>query len=52
MHSYYAENKEKFKKGLNQFMKLVKPELEKTGGYLYPSLFLHWVDFFASFVPG
>ena len=31
MHSYYAENKEKFKKSLSQFMQLVKPELEKAG---------------------
>ena len=32
MHSYYTENKEKFKKSLSQFMRLVKPELEKAGG--------------------
>ena len=32
MHSYYSENKEKLKKSLNQFMQLVKPELEEAGG--------------------
>ena len=38
MHSYYAENKEKLKKGLSRFMQLVKPELEKTGGKPYTAL--------------
>ena len=38
MHSYYAENKEKLKKGLSRFMQLVRPELEKAGGKPYPAL--------------
>ena len=39
MHSYYAENREKLRKGLNRFMQLVKPELERAGGKPYPALF-------------
>ena len=38
MHSYYAENKEKLKKSLSQFMQLIKPELEKAGGKPYAAL--------------
>lgn len=40
MHSYYSENKEKLKKSLNQFMQLVKPELEKAGGKPCPAQLL------------
>ena len=38
MHSCYAENKEKLKKGLSRFMQLVRPEPEKAGGKPYPAL--------------
>lgn len=38
MHSYYAENKEKLKRSLSQFMQLVKPELEKAGKKPYAAL--------------
>ena len=46
MHSYYAENKEKLKKGLSRFMQLVKPELEKAGGKPYPALLAEIWDFY------
>lgn len=31
MHSYYAENKEKLKRGLSQFMRKVRHELHHKG---------------------
>ena len=46
MHSYYAENKEKLKKGLSRFMKLVRPELEKAGGKPYPALLAEIRDYY------
>ena len=46
MHSYYAENKEKLKKGLSQFMQLVKPELEKAGGKPYSALLEEIWDYY------
>ncbi len=46
MHSYYAENKEKLKKGLGRFMQLVKPELEKTGGKPSPALLAEIWDYY------
>lgn len=32
MHEYYAANKDKFRKGMDQFLSLVAPELEKETG--------------------
>ena len=46
MHSYYAENKEKLKKGLSRFMQLVKPELEKAGSKPYPALLAEIWDYY------
>ena len=46
MHSYYAENKEKLKKGLSRFMQLVKLELEKAGGKPYPALLAEIWDYY------
>lgn len=46
MHSYYAENKEKLKKGLSQFMQLVKPELERAGGKPYAALLAEIWDYY------
>ena len=46
MHSYYAENKEKLKKGLSQFMQLIKPELERAGGKPYPALLEEIWDYY------
>ena len=46
MHSYYAENKEKLKKSLSQFMQLIKPELEKAGGKPYPALLAEIWDYY------
>ena len=46
MHSYYTENKEKFKKSLSQFMQLVKPELEKAGGKQYAALLAEIWDYY------
>lgn len=39
MHKYYASNRHKFKKEMNQFLSLVKPELEKISGRKYEELF-------------
>ena len=39
MHEYYTSNKDKFKKGLDQFLTLVVPELEKLSGKKYNELF-------------
>ena len=46
MHSYYSENKEKLKKSLNQFMQLVKSELEKAGGKPYATLLAEIWDYY------
>ena len=46
MHSCYAENKEKLKKGLRQFMQLVKRELEKAGNKPYPALLAEIWDYY------
>ena len=46
MHSYYAENKEKLKKSLSQFMQLVKPELENAGGKPYAALLAEIWDYY------
>ena len=46
MHSYYAENKEKLKKGLSRFMQLVKPELEKAGSKPYHALLAEIWDYY------
>ena len=46
MHSYYAENKEKLKKGLSRFMQLVSPELEKAGGRPYAALLAEIWDYY------
>lgn len=39
MHEYYAANKDKFKKGMEKFLFLVTPELEKASGKKYAELF-------------
>ena len=46
MHSYYAENKKKLRKGLGRFMQLVRPELEKTGGRPYAALLAEIRDYY------
>ena len=46
MHSYYAENKEKLKKALSQFMQLARPELERAGGKPYPALLEEIWDYY------
>lgn len=35
MHGYYAENKGKIKKGMDSYLSLVSPELEKISGKKY-----------------
>lgn len=32
MHEYYAANRDKLKKGMDKFLSLVAPELEKVSG--------------------
>ena len=39
MHEYYAANKDKFRKGMDQFLSLVAPELEKASGKKYEEVF-------------
>ena len=39
MHEYYAANKDKFRKGMDQFLSLVAPELEKASGKKYAEVF-------------
>ena len=46
MHEYYVSNKEKFKKGMHQFLDLVAPELEKTSGKKYEELFAEIWDYY------
>ena len=38
MHEYYAANREKFRKGMDGFLSLVSPELEKASGKKYADL--------------
>ena len=38
MHPYYAENKEKFKKTMNRYLKQIAAELEAETGQSYPQL--------------
>lgn len=38
MHEYYAKNKDKFKKGLHQFMGYIKPELEKISSKTFAEI--------------
>ena len=46
MHSYYAENKEKFKKGMDTYLSLAAPEIEKAGGKKYAELFEEIWDYY------
>ncbi len=39
MHEYYIKNKDKFRKGMNNYLSLVSSELEKAGGRKYEELF-------------
>ena len=48
MHTYYAENKEKFKKGMDTYLSLVGPELEKAGGKNYAELFEEIWEYYES----
>ena len=46
MHEYYAANKDKFRKGMDQFLSLVAPELEKASGKKYAELFEEIWDYY------
>ena len=46
MHEYYAANKDKFKKGLDRFLSLVTPELEKASGKKYAEAFEEIWDYY------
>lgn len=35
MHEYYAANRDKFKKGMDRFLSLVAPEIERASGKKY-----------------
>ena len=38
MHPYYLKNKQKFKKSMNSYLKLISKELEQETGQKYPQL--------------
>lgn len=46
MHEYYAANKDKFRKGMDQFLSLVAPELEKASGKKYAEVFEEIWDYY------
>ncbi len=46
MHEYYAANKNKFRKGMDQFFSLVAPELEKASGKKYAEVFEEIWDYY------
>ena len=46
MHSYYSQNRKKFKKSMNRFMEMIRPELEKTGGKPYAVLLEEIWDYY------
>ena len=46
MHEYYAANRDKFKKGMDRFLSLVSPELEKASGKKYANLFEEIWDYY------
>lgn len=46
MYSYYAENKEKFKKGMNDFLELVSSELEAASSKKYPEVLQEIWDYY------
>ena len=48
MHSYYKENAEKLKKGMNSYFKHIAPELEKETGVPYAKLFNEIWDYYYS----
>ncbi|MBQ8159110.1 MAG: L-2-amino-thiazoline-4-carboxylic acid hydrolase [Clostridia bacterium] len=39
MHEYYAKNRAKLKKGMDAFLSLIRPELEKASGKTYHEIF-------------
>ncbi len=46
MHSYYAENKDKFKAGMRKFLIHISPELEKISGRRYVEVFDEIWDYY------
>ncbi len=42
MHSYYAENKDKFKVGMGKFLIHISPELEKISGRRYVEILMRF----------
>ena len=46
MHEYYAANRNKFKKGMDKYLSLVAPELEKVSGKKYTELFEEIWDYY------
>ena len=39
MHTYYAENRDQFRKGMNKMLSLIRSELEEASGKKYPDVF-------------
>ena len=39
MHTYYAENRDQFKKDMNKMLSLIRSELEEASGKKYPDVF-------------
>ena len=46
MHEYYASNRNKFKNGIDKYLSLFAPELEKVGGKKYAELFEEIWDYY------
>lgn len=46
MHSFYAKNKKKLRKGMDKYLSLVASELENISGRKYPKIFEEIWDFY------
>ena len=46
VHEYYAANRDKLKKGMDRFLSLVAPELEKESGKKYADVFEEIWDYY------
>ena len=46
VHEYYAANRDKLKKGMDRFLSLVAPELEKESGKKYAKVFEEIWDYY------
>jgi len=47
MHEYYAASRNKLRKGMDRFLSLATPELEKTSGKQYAEPLPYWPPVFS-----